>query len=140
MVNVGSQENTVDSQKVILTNETDNKTYIQATIVNFTIDSNVTKHQLNDDTIDNSFSLPMNSIEGTLRITISEWADLVTLTKDVNGIRPIKSWSIAWTDVSGNTATTTFDGQLKSLITTDDGLQKLRVNFRIEATEIVVVT
>lgn len=140
MVDVGTQENTVQTQKVIITNETDSKTYIQATIVNFTIDSNVTKHQLNDDTIDNSFSLPMNSIEGTLRITIPEWADLVTLTKDVNGIRPIKSWSVKWTDDSGNTATTTFDGQLKTLISTDDGLQKLRVNFRIEATEKVVVT
>ena len=140
MVDVGTQATTIDTQQVTLTNASDLETYVQATIVNFEIDSNVTKHQLTDDSIDNVFSLRMNYIEGTLRVTTGEWADLVTLTVDVAGVRPSKVWQVSWTDDSGNLVSTSFNGQLKTLRTIDNNPGKLTLFYRIETDQVAGVT
>jgi len=89
MVDVGSQDNWVDTQKFRLTNTTDSLTYIQLTDVTLDLDSNVVKHQLSDDTIDNVFSLYMSSVQGNMWITNPEWTALVLLTVDVDGVRPV---------------------------------------------------
>ena len=90
MVNVGSQANFVDTQQATLTNVTDSLTYIQITDQEINIDSTVTKHHLTDDTVDNVFDLYANYIQGNMWATTSEWAALVNLTVNVNGVRPTK--------------------------------------------------
>ena len=139
MANVGLPENFVDTQDVLLTNVTNADTYLQLTDVVPDISSNVTKHQLTDDTIDNVFSLRMNSIQGNMVLTTTELADLVTLTVDVNGVRPIRTWSVAFTDATNNTVTLTFNAQLMDLRPIDSGLGSVRMFFRLEATETVGV-
>ena len=57
MVDTGVQANFVDTQQITLTNTTDSLTYIQITDFETNIDSNVTKHHLTDDTVDNVFDL-----------------------------------------------------------------------------------
>ena len=139
MVDVGIPENFVDTQDVSLTNLTDSNTYVQLTDVTFDIDSTVEKNQLTNDTVDNVFSLYMNFIQGNMVITTSEWADLVTLTADVNGIRPVKIWQVSWTDATGSTKSTSFNGQLQTLRPIDTGLGSVALFFKIQADEAIVV-
>jgi len=137
MVNVGVIDNFVDTQNSILTNMSDSLTYLQLFNLTVDIDSNVTKHQLTDDTIDNVFSLSLNSIQGTMKVTTPEWPALVTLTREVNGVRPIKEWRLEFTNYSNNTTTTTFNAQMKTLNIVDSGIGAIDVSFRLEATELV---
>jgi len=137
MVDAGSQDNFVDTQGSILTNLTDSLTYIQLTDLVLDIDSNVTKHQLTDDTIDNVFSLYMNSVQGNMWVTNPEWAALLALTVDVDGVRPSKSWTLSWTDQSNVIVTTAFNAQLKTLRPIDIGIGPLQLFFRLELDEVV---
>jgi len=139
MVDVGSQLNFVDTQDSVLTNVSDSLTYRQLTDLVPDIDSNVTKHQLTDDTIDNVFSLRMNSLQGHMWVTNPEWAALVVLTLDVSGVRPIKSWELQWVDQSNTTVTTTFNAQMKTLRPIDSGIGAVKLFFRLESTNSVVV-
>ena len=137
MGNVGVQANFVDTQNSILTNLTDNLTYIQLTDLVLDIDSDVIKHQLTDDKIDNVFSLYMNSLQGNMWITNPEWAALLTLTIDVNGVRPLKEWTITWTDQSNIIVTTAFNAQMKTLRPIDSGIGALQLFFRLELDEVI---
>ncbi len=136
---VGSPANFVDTQDVSLTNVTDSLSYTQLTNVSFDIDSNVEKNQLTDDTIDNVYSLRMNSIEGNMLVTNPEWAALVTLTVDVAGVRPGRLWEVSWNDASNTNVTTTFFGQIKTLRPVDSGLGWVTLFIRIEANQTVSV-
>lgn len=140
MVDVGVQDNFVDTQDYILTNVSDSLTYIQLTDLVPDIDSNVTKHQLTDDTIDNVFSLRMNSLQGNMWVTNPEWAALTVLTLDVNGVRPKKAWTITWTDQSNTVVTTAFNAQMKTLRPIDKGIGAVQLFFRLEADQAVGVT
>ena len=139
MVDVGVPANFVDTQDVSLTNVTNSLTYLQLTNVLFDIDSNVEKNQLTDDTIENVYSLRMNSIQGEMLVTTPQWAALVVLTVDVAGVRPGRLWEVSWTDASGTNVTTTFFGQIKTLRPIDSGIGFVSLFFRIEATEVVSV-
>jgi len=139
MSDVGFQVDLVDTQDSILTNVTNDKTYIQLTDLVLDIDSNVTKHQLSDDTINNVFSLRMISIQGNMWITNPEWADLVVLTVDVNGVLPSKAWTLVWTDRSNTSVTTTINAQMKTLRVIDRGIAALQLFFRLEGDETVGV-
>lgn len=139
MVDVGAQANFIDTQDSVLTNITDSLTYIQLTDLVPDIDSNVTKHQLTDDTIDNVFSLRMNSLQGNMWVTNPEWAALVVLTVDVSGVRPVKSWELKWVDQSNTSVTTTFNAQMKTLRPVDSGIGAVQLFFRLEGTNSVVV-
>lgn len=139
MVDIGSPSNFVDTQDVSLTNVTDSLTYLQLTDVILDISSTVTKRQLTDDTIDNVFSLRLNSIQGNMVLTTPQLAALIVLTVDVAGVRPVKVWSVAFTDSSGSTVTLSFNGQLKDLRPIDDGSDAVRMFFRLEADESVSV-
>jgi len=139
MGNVGLLENFVDTQDSVLTNVSDSLTYIQLFNLTIDIDSNVTKHQLTDDTIDNVFSLSLNSIQGTMKVTTPEWAALVILTVEVNGIRPKKEWKLVQTNYSGVSITTTFNAQLKTLRIIDSGIGALDLFFRLEGDQSVIV-
>ena len=138
MTDVGTQSTFVDTQNSSLT--IDDKTYTQLTDLTFDIDSMVTKHQLTDDTIDNVFSLYMNNVQGNMWVTTPEWQSLVTLTVDINGVRPNKSCTLIWTDQSGGVKTTTFDGQLKTLRPIDKGSEAVQLFFHLECDEKVVIT
>jgi len=137
MSNVGIQDNFVDTQDSILKNETDAKTYIQLTDLILDIDSNVTKHHLTDDSVDNVFDLRALSIQGNMWLTTEEWFDLLTLTVDVEGVRPVKKWSLLWTAQSGDSQEVLFDGQLKTLRAIDSGIGAVQLFFRIEGDEII---
>jgi len=140
MVNVGSQANFVDTQDSVLTNVTDSLTYTQLTDLVPDIDSNVTKHELTDDTIDNVFSLRMNSLQGNMWVTNPEWDALETLTVDVAGVRPKKVWNLVWTDQSTTVKTSAFNAQMKTLRPIDKGIGAVQLFFRLEADGTVVVT
>ena len=140
MVNVGVQSNFVDTQDSILTNVSDSKTYTQLTDLVLDVDSTVSKHQLTDDTIDNVFSLLLNSIEGNMWVTNPQWAALLLLTKDVLGVRPVKSWTITWTDQSNTVVTTAINGQMKTLRPIDRGVGAVQLFFRLEGDHVVGVT
>jgi len=140
MVDAGSQANFVDTQSFKLTNVTDSLTYIQITDVTLDLDSNVTKHELTDDTIDNVFSLYMSGVQGNMWVTNPEWAALVVLTVDVAGVRPVKSWNLIQIDQSLTTTTTTFNAQLKTLREIDRGIGAVQLFFKLELEEAVVVT
>ncbi len=140
MVDVGLKTDTVDTQDVALTNVSDSKTYLQLTDVIPDISSNVTKHQLTDDTIHQVFSLRMNSIQGNILLTTPEIAALVVLTVDVAGVRPIKTWSVAFTDGVGSTTSLVFNAQLKDFRLIDSGIGVATMFFRLEATESVAVS
>jgi len=139
MVGVGTQSTFIDTQDSNLTNLTDSKTYTQLTDLMLDIDSNVTKHHLTDDTVDNVFDLYANGIQGNMWVTTGEWADLVTLTIDVDGVRPIKIWTLQWGDQSGNTKDTSINGQLKTLRPIDSGIGAVQLFFRIEGDEALSV-
>jgi len=139
MVNVGDQDNFVDTQNSILNNISDSLTYDQLTDLILDINSNVTKHQLTDDTIDNVFSLYMNSLEGNMWITNPEWAALLALTVETNGVRPSKGWTLTWTDQSNNIVTTAFNAQMKTLRPIDKGIGVLQLFFRLELDEVIGV-
>ena len=140
MGDVGNLLNFVDTQQFKLTNVTDALTYIQLTDVILDLDSNVTKHQLTDDTIDNVFSLYMSGVQGNIWVTNPEWPALVVLTIDVAGVRPVKSWNLIQMDQSNTLKTTTFNAQLKTLKEIDRGIGAVQLFFRLELTEAVVVT
>jgi len=140
MANEGVLGEFVDTQKSILTNFTDSVTYTQLFNLTVDIDSNVTKHQLTDDTIDNVFSLSMNSIQGTMKLTTPELSVLVALTIEANGVRPTKEWRLVPTNYSGALITTTFNAQLKTLRVIDSGIGALDLFFRLEADQLAVVT
>ena len=134
---VGVQANFVDTQQSILTNSSDGLTYDQLTDLVIDIDSSVVKHQLTDDTIDNVFSLRMNSIQGNMWVTNPEWIALVALTLDVDGVRPSRVWSIAWTDQSSTTEATFFTAQMKTLRPIDRGIGAVQLFFRLECDQAV---
>jgi len=139
MVGVGTQATFVDTQDSNLTNTTDSKTYTQLTDLMLDIDSNVTKHHLTDDTVDNVFDLYANFIQGNMWVTSGEWADLIALTVDVGGVRPIKIWTLQWTDQSGNNINTSINGQIKTLRPIDSGIGAVQLFFRIEGDEALTV-
>ena len=133
---VGVPQNFVDTQDVSLENVSDGLIYPQLTDVNFTVDSNIEKNQLTDDRIDNVFSLRMISIEGNMVVTNPEWTALLALTVDVNGIRPVKIWQVSWTDATGTTVSTAFNGQMQTLQPIDSGLGSVTLFFRIQSDEV----
>jgi len=139
MVDVGVQDNFVDTQKITLTNLTDALTYIQITDFETNIDSNVTKHHLTDDTVDNVFDLYDNYIQGNMWATTPQWAALVTLTVDVDGVRPSRIWQVSETDQSNSNVTTSINGQLKTLRKIDRGIGAVQLFFRIEGDEVLSV-
>ena len=139
MVDAGLQANFVDTQQITLTNITDSLTYIQITDFETNIDSNVIKHHLTDDIVDNVFGLYGNYIQGNMWATTPQWAALVTLTKDVSGIRPVKVWQVLETDQSTNPITTSINGQLKTLRKIDTGIGAVKLFFRIEGDEVLTV-
>ena len=134
---VGVRDNYVDTQDVSLQNVTDSLIYTQLTDVNFTVDSTVEKNQLTNDTIDNVFSLRMISIEGNMIVTNPEWAALLALTVDSGGIRPAKVWTVSWTDATGTTVSTAFNGQMQTLTPIDSGLGAVTLFFRLQSDEVV---
>ena len=139
MTDVGTEKDFVDTQGISLTNTTDALTYTQLTDVDFLIDSNVTKHQLTDDRIDNVFSLFMNYIEANITLTTPEVAALVLLTKDVDGIRPKRVWTLNMDDSNNASKSTSFNGQVKTLRIIDPGISVTKLFIRIEGDETVTV-
>lgn len=86
MTDTGATVNFVDSQESVLTNVTDSLTYIQITDTVMDMNSEVTKHHLTDDTVDNVYDLHANSIDGNMWITPPQWPALHQLTVGIGHI------------------------------------------------------
>lgn len=140
MADVGVEKNFVDTQGISLTNDSDAKTYKQLTNVSFDVDSNVRKHQLTDGQVDNVFSLFMNYIQADITLTTTELGDLITLTRDVAGVRPIKLWSVSMNDSDNQTTNISFSGQVKTLRVIDAGISVTKIFLRIEGREALGVS
>ncbi len=132
---VGVEKNFVDTQGVSLTNIEDNLKFTQLTNVDFQIDHNVTKHQLTDDTVDNVFSLYVNYIECNITLTTPEMAALVALTVDVNGVKPVRDWTLTLNDSDNQTINISLNGQIKTLRIIDSGISVVKLFIRIEGDE-----
>ncbi len=137
MVDVGvTDANWVDAQGVSLTNLSDAKTYVQLRNVITDMDKNVTKHQLSDNTVENVYSLAMNSIQGNIILTtgeITEWTVLF-LNSDT------KVWQVSFTDSSGVIVNLSFNGEVKTFQPIDDGEGDVSHFFRIECDEAIGIT
>ena len=132
----GIISDTVDTQDVTLTNVTDGIEYSQLRNVIVDIDRNVTKHQLTNDTIDNMYSLLMNSIQGNILLTTPEIAGLVALAVSLDD----KIWKVTYANASGVSTLISFEAQLKTFRPEDNGERgPTGFFFRLEATEVVSV-
>jgi len=137
MSSIGLEKNMVDVQDVTLTNITDSKTYTQLKNVRLDIDRKVTKHQLTNDTIDNIYSLQMNSIEGNIYLTTPDFADLATLASTLD----TKTWEVAYSDSNGDNVKLRVSAQLKTLKVDDGDENDTSIFiFRLEGKETVGVT
>ena len=139
MADIGVEANFVDTQRVSLTNTSDSNTYTQVTNVIFNLDRSVRKRQLTDDTIDNLFSGYDNFFEGDMVLTTPQYNALQQLTILSNGTLLTKIWELKYTDFSNSILTITINGQMKSLPIIDVGLGTVKVHFRIEGDQILVV-
>lgn len=135
-MNVGLISNTVDTQDVSLENVTDGLIYSQLRNVIVDIDRNVTKHQLTDDSIDNMYTLFMNSIQGNILLTTLEISGLVALAVSL----ATKTWKVEYTDADKNSRSISFVAQLKIFRPEDTGDRgPVEFFFRLEAEETIVV-
>lgn len=133
---VGLIENAVDTQSVSIENVTDGLIYSQLRDVTVDIDRNVTKHQLTDDTINNVYSLLMNSIQGNMLLTTLEISGLIALAVSLD----TKTWKVEYTDGDGNSRSISFTAQLKTFRPEDNGERgPVEFFFRLEAEETIVV-
>jgi len=132
----GLISDTVDTQDVTLTNVTDGLKYSQLRNVIVDIDRNVTKHQLTNDTIDNVYSLIMNSIQGNILLTTPEIVGLVALAISLDN----KVWKVTYANANGVSTLISFEAQLKTFRPEDNGERgPTEFFFRLEATEVVSV-
>lgn len=133
---VGLISDTVDTQDVSIENVTDGLIYSQLRNVTVDIDRNVTKHQLTDDTIDNIYSLNMNSIQGNMLLTTLEISGLVALSVTLD----TKIWKVDYQDASGGSRSISFVAQLKTFRPEDTGDRgPIEFFFRLEAEETISV-
>ena len=131
----GLEKNFVDTQGVSLTNIEDNIVLTQMTDVDFQIDHNVTKHQLTDDTVDNVFSLYVNYISCNVVLTTPEMIALGKLTVDINGVKPVRDWTLKLNDSNNETIDISLNGQIKTLRIVDSGISMVKYFLRIEGDE-----
>jgi hypothetical protein len=134
MADLGDIKNTIDTQNAILGDGTN--TYKQLYNCKINLDSNVSKHQLTDDTVHNVYSLNMISIEAVIVLTTVQWASLVTLYNSKDS----KAWNLTWTDAATISKTTTFSGEIKTLSPIDVGLGPLTFSIVIECNHSIVVS
>ena len=128
----------VDTQDATLQNTTNSETFTQLTNLFFDISSNLTRHQLTDDTIDNLWDLRVNAIEGDMILTVPEITKWVGYTLHSNGKPPIKVWVLTYTPVAGSADTLTFNGQVSTFRPSDSGSNVLTYHFRIEGTDVTI--
>lgn len=131
MVNVGVPADYVDTQDVVVTNQTDSLTYDQVTNVRFFVDTPYTYRQRSDSVLELLSDLRRQAFEFDIMLTEPEVVALYDLTTPVNNIVPIKSWSIVMTDEGGSAATITGSGILAKLEFVDEGIGSMKYNLRI---------
>jgi len=135
MVNVGIPADYVDTQSVVVTNQTDSLTYDQVTNVRFFVDTAYTYRQRTDIILELLTDLRHQFIEFDAMLTQPEVVALYNLTTPTNNTVPEKSWKIDMTDEGGSTATVTVTGMLAKLEFIDEGIGAMKYRLRI-----VVVT
>ena len=99
---VGSPDNFVDTQKIILENTTDGLIYQQALTINaIDIEHAMHFHQLTNDCVEKLFSRTNAQIEVTMMVTVPELQALFSLATQTAAENPSRNWKATLTDVSG---------------------------------------
>ena len=98
----------VDSGNVSLTNVSDGEeVFTQLRRVRVFTESDVSKSQLTDDTLEKHFDLRDYRIEGEIWLTNPEIGTWIGYTVQTNNLPPAKSWRVTWKADDGGTNTTT---------------------------------
>lgn len=133
MSGVGSSDNFIDTQGVVLENITDGLIYDQAlTIVPAEITHSMDFNQLTNDTVEKLFGLTDAAFEVELMATQPELLALFNLTIPIGAQLPSREWEIRMTDVSDNTSSISGTAILNELRIIDDGISFLTLRFKLE--------
>jgi len=133
MSDVGSPDNFIDTQGVVLENVTDGDIYDQAiSIAPVQVNHSMEFNQLTNDTVEKLFGLTDAAIEIEMMATQPELAALFNLTSPIGAQLPSKEWSIKLTDVSNNTSTISGTAILNDLRIIDDGISFVTIRFKLE--------
>lgn len=136
----------IECQKAVLYNTTledDNVNppvlpieFIQLFDFKLNLTKNVTKHQLTDNTIDNMYSLLMDSIEGKIVLTITDLEYWLARFKSSQ----TDDWKITYTDDQGVEKSLAFKGEVAVFDNIRPEDDDITFFFRIECTESVVIS
>lgn len=141
MSDVGSPDNFIDTQGVVLENVTDGDIYDQAiSIAPIQVNHSMEFNQLTNDTVEKLFGLTDASFEIEMMATQPEIAGLVNLTTPIGAQLPSKEWAIRMTDVSNNTSTISGTAILNDLRIIDDGISFMTIRFKLEFVSAATVT
>ena len=141
MSDVGSPDNFIDTQGVVLENVTDGNIYDQAiSIAPVQVNHSMEFNQLTNDTVEKLFGLTDAAIEIEMMATQPELAELFNLTSTIGAQLPSKEWSIKLTDVSNNTSTISGFAILNDLRVIDDGISFVTIRFKLEFVSSATVT
>ena len=132
-VNVGVEDNFVDTQKVVLENVTDGLIYDQALTVDSLLFYNTKKtHQLTNDTVEKTFSITDKTVNVNILVTQPELAALLTLATPVGAVLTRKQWDVHLTDQSNNMTTITGSAALSTLEIIDPGVGLATIKLTLE--------
>lgn len=133
MSEVGSPDNFVDTQGIVLENLTDGLIYDQSlSIVPAEITHSMDFNQLTNDTVEKLFGLTDAAFEVEMMVTQPELAALFNLTTPIGAQLPSKEWEIRITDVSNNTTRISGFAILNELRIIDDGISFMTLRFKLE--------
>lgn len=133
MSDVGSPDNFIDTQGVVLENVTDGNIYDQAiSIAPIQVNHSMEFNQLTNDTVEKLFGLSDASFEIEMMATQPEIAGLFNLTTPIGAQLPSREWEIRLTDVSNNTSTISGTAILNELRIIDDGISFMTIRFKLE--------
>ena len=123
MTNVGSPDNFIDTQGVVLENITDSLIYDQSlSIVPAEITHSMDFNQLTNDTVEKLFGLTDAAFEVEMMVTQPELSDLIALSLQINAKLATRFWSVSITSVSGNTTVIDGTAAISKLSIVDPGV------------------
>ena len=141
MSEVGSPNNFVDTQGVVLENLTDGLIYDQSlSIVPAEITHSMDFNQLTNDNVEKLFGLTDAAFEVEMMVTQPELLALFNLTTPVGAQLPSREWEIRMTDVSNNTSKVSGSAILNELRINDDGISFMTLRFKLEFVSGATVT
>jgi hypothetical protein len=141
MSDVGSPDNFIDTQGVVLENVTEGNIYDQViSIAPIEATHSMDFNQLTNDTVEKLFGLTNASFEVEMMATQPEILGLFNLTTPIGAQIPSNEWEIRLTDVSNNTTTVSGTAILNEFRIIDDGISFMTIRFKLEFVSSATVT